>query len=83
MKIDQSFVQDLQLGSKNLTLCKAIIQMAHELGMMVVAEGIETQLQKDLLQQAGCDFGQGYFFARPLLPEDFVAFARTTRCGGD
>ncbi|WP_255435343.1 bifunctional diguanylate cyclase/phosphodiesterase [Rhodoferax sp. BLA1] len=77
LKIDQSFMRDLAPGSKNLTLCKAIIQMAHELGIQVVAEGIETQLQKDLLQEAGCDFGQGYFFAKPLLPEDFLVFARS------
>ncbi|WP_158081236.1 putative bifunctional diguanylate cyclase/phosphodiesterase [Rhodoferax fermentans] len=77
LKIDQSFMRDLAPGSKNLTLCKAIIQMAHELGIQVVAEGIETRLQKDLLQEAGCDFGQGYFFAKPLLPEDFLVFARS------
>jgi diguanylate cyclase (GGDEF)-like protein/PAS domain S-box-containing protein len=76
LKIDKLFMQDLEEGSKNLTLCKAIIQMAHELGMRVIAEGVETQRQKDLLQQAGCDFGQGYFFAKPLLPEDFLALTR-------
>lgn len=73
LKIDQSFMRELEEGSKNLTLCKAIIQMAHELGMQVIAEGIETQHQKDLIQEAGCDFGQGYFFAKPLSPEDFLA----------
>jgi diguanylate cyclase (GGDEF)-like protein/PAS domain S-box-containing protein len=73
LKIDQSFMQELEEGSKNMTLCKAIIHMAHELGMQVIAEGIETQRQKDLIQEAGCDFGQGYFFAKPLLPEDFFA----------
>jgi diguanylate cyclase (GGDEF)-like protein len=75
IKIDQSFMRDLHAGSKNLTLCRAIIRMAHELGMRVVAEGVETQLQRDLLLDAGCDFGQGYFFARPLLPADFLQFA--------
>lgn len=80
LKIDQSFMQDLHEGSKNLTLCKAIIQMAHELGMQVIAEGIETQHQKDLLLQAGCDFGQGYFFAKPLLPDDFLVLAQTDQC---
>ena len=80
LKIDQSFMQNLQEGSKNLTLCKAIIQMAHELGMQVIAEGIETESQKVLLQQAGCDFGQGYFFSKPLLPDDFVALTPNLRC---
>jgi len=77
LKIDQSFMRELDEGSKNWTLCKAIIQMAHELGMRVIAEGVETQAQKDLLQQAGCDFGQGYFFAKPLLPDDFLALTQT------
>lgn len=76
LKIDQSFMKDLRAGSKNLTLCKAIIQMAHELGMRVIAEGIETQEQRDLLLEAGCDFGQGYYFAKPLLPDAFLTNAR-------
>jgi len=74
LKIDQSFVRGLHQGSKDLTLCRAIIRMAHELGMQVIAEGVETKLQKDLLQDAGCDFAQGYFFAKPLLPEDFLRY---------
>ena len=52
-------------GATELALCKAIIVMAHELGMQVVAEGVETGAQRDLLIGAGCDFGQGYLFARP------------------
>ncbi|MFY7906432.1 MAG: bifunctional diguanylate cyclase/phosphodiesterase [Burkholderiaceae bacterium] len=71
LKIDQSFVRNLHPGSKDLALCKATIVMAHELGMKVVAEGIETIEQRDLLIQAGCDFGQGYLFARPLAAADF------------
>jgi EAL domain-containing protein (putative c-di-GMP-specific phosphodiesterase class I) len=79
LKIDQSFMRELGVGSKNLTLCKAIIRMAHELGMRVVAEGIETQLQKDLMTEAGCDFGQGYFFAQPLLAQDFLGYSLNER----
>jgi EAL domain-containing protein (putative c-di-GMP-specific phosphodiesterase class I) len=78
LKIDQSFMRELYPGSKNHTLCKAIIRMAHELGMQVVAEGIENSVQRDLLMQAECDFGQGYLFAKPLLPQDFLELARTT-----
>ncbi|MDE2417267.1 MAG: EAL domain-containing protein [Burkholderiales bacterium] len=76
LKIDQSFVRGLHAGSRNLALCKAIIQLSREMGMQVVAEGIETQAQCDLLTAGGCDFGQGYLFAKPLLPADFEAFAR-------
>jgi EAL domain-containing protein (putative c-di-GMP-specific phosphodiesterase class I) len=68
IKIDQSFVSDLRETSKNMALCRSMIHMAHELGMKVVAEGVESAEQRDLLIQAGCDFGQGYLFAHPLTP---------------
>ena len=76
IKIDQSFVRDLQPNSTNHTLCKAIMAMAHALGLQVVAEGVETAQQRDLLLQAGCDYAQGYWFARPMPAEalaDWVA----------
>ncbi len=76
LKIDQSFVRELHAGSKNHTLCKAIIRMAHELGIKVIAEGIESTLQRDLLMDADCDFGQGYLFAKPLQQQDFLAWVR-------
>ncbi len=66
IKIDPSFVRDLGQDDKSLTLCKAIIGMAHELGMEVIAEGVETVRQRDLLLTAGCDHAQGYFYAPPL-----------------
>jgi diguanylate cyclase (GGDEF)-like protein/PAS domain S-box-containing protein len=78
IKIDQSFVRNLQPGSTALSLCKAIIVMAHELGMRVVAEGVETEMQRDLLLQAGCDHGQGYLFARPMSPAAFEAWMNDT-----
>jgi EAL domain-containing protein (putative c-di-GMP-specific phosphodiesterase class I) len=74
VKIDQSFVRHLIDHSTDLALCKAIIVMAHALGMKVIAEGVETQLQRDLLATAGCDFAQGYFYARPMSEPDFEAF---------
>jgi EAL domain-containing protein (putative c-di-GMP-specific phosphodiesterase class I) len=74
IKIDQSFVRHLAPASTNLALCKAIIVMAHELGIQVVAEGIETEQQRELLTAAGCDYAQGYLFARPMAAADFDAF---------
>ena len=74
LKIDQSFVRHLIAGSTDLALCKAIIAMAHALGIQVIAEGVETELQRDLLAAAGCDYAQGYFFARPMPAKDFEAF---------
>jgi len=68
LKIDQSFVHDLVPGSQHHALSKAIIVMGHELGLKVIAEGIETDDQRAMLQLAGCDFGQGFLFARPIPP---------------
>jgi len=71
LKIDRSFVSNLSEGSDDLVLCEAMIVMAHKLEIQVVAEGIETKQQKELLQRAGCDFGQGYLFSRPVPSEEF------------
>jgi diguanylate cyclase (GGDEF)-like protein/PAS domain S-box-containing protein len=71
LKIDQSFVRNLAVGSDDMALCEAIIVMAHKLGIKVIAEGIETSSQRELLTAAGCDFGQGYLFAKPLPAQEF------------
>jgi diguanylate cyclase (GGDEF)-like protein/PAS domain S-box-containing protein len=76
LKIDQSFVRNLHAASKDLALCKATIVMAHELGLEVVAEGIETEEQRQLLAEAGCDHGQGYLFSRPLGAQAFESWIR-------
>lgn len=72
IKIDKSFVHGIGPGSTGLALCKAIIAMAHEMGLRVVAEGVETELQASLLLKAGCDYGQGYWFSK-ALPADELA----------
>jgi len=69
IKIDKSFVNGIGPGSTGLALCKAIIAMAHEMGLRVVAEGVETELQASLLLKAGCDYGQGYWFSKALPAE--------------
>lgn len=74
LKIDQSFVRNLATHSNDLILCEAIIVMAHKLGIKVVAEGIETQEQLNLLLMAGCDYGQGYLFSKPLSAAEFEQF---------
>lgn len=71
IKIDQSFTRNLADGSDDLVLCEAIIMMAHKLNMKVIAEGVETLEQRDLLIAAGCDYGQGYFFSRPVRANEF------------
>ena len=74
LKIDKSFVANLDSDENNLTLCESIIVMAHKLGLRVVAEGVETTAQRDLLAHAGCDYAQGFLFSGPLAVEDFENF---------
>lgn len=74
IKIDRSFVANLSQDTSDLALCEAIIAMAHKLNMKVVAEGIETELQKNLLMKAECDFAQGYYLSKPLSNKDFEAY---------
>ena len=76
IKIDQAFVKNLKVDSDDLALCEAIIVMAHKLNMKVVAEGVETQEQLNLLLAANCDYGQGYYFSKPIPPEAFVKLIR-------
>lgn len=71
LKIDQSFIRNLAPGSSDMALTEAIIVMAHKLGLKVIAEGVETIEQRDLLIGAGCDFAQGYLFSKPVPPEEF------------
>jgi diguanylate cyclase (GGDEF)-like protein len=74
LKIDQSFVRNLAPGSSDMALSEAIIVMAHKLDLAVIAEGVETVAQRDLLHAAGCDYGQGFLFATPMPPEEFERF---------
>lgn len=71
LKIDRSFVYNLKEDTDNLAVCEAITTMAEKLNLQVVAEGIETQEECDLLKNVGCEFGQGYFFAKPLNANKF------------
>lgn len=71
IKIDKLFISTLAENSDSLILCEAIILMAHKLGMKVIAEGVETRGQRSLLAQAGCDYAQGYLFAKPMPKDEF------------
>ena len=74
LKIDQSFVKRLDTQNGNLAMAEAIVIMGHKMGLSVIAEGVETPDQRDLLSSIGCDFGQGFLFAHPLSPSDFEDF---------
>ncbi|MUM78442.1 EAL domain-containing protein [Pseudodesulfovibrio sp. F-1] len=74
LKIDLSFVRLLEKGPENIEIIRAIVNMAHSLRLRVVAEGIESERQRDLLYSLQCDYGQGYLYARPLPGSEAEAF---------
>ncbi|MDB5800469.1 MAG: diguanylate cyclase [Rhodocyclales bacterium] len=69
LKLDQAFVRDIMTDPDDLAISRAIIAMAHQLRLEVVAEGVETKEQLKLLASAGCRTVQGYLFSRPVAPE--------------
>lgn len=73
LKIDQSFVQNLGTSLHDQVLCEAVVAMAHKLDIKVIAEGVETEVQRDLLAQMGCDYGQGFLFSRAIPAEEFTS----------
>ena len=76
LKIDRSFIQGLANDNTDRAITEAVIAMGHKLGMKIIAEGVETPEQLELLRQAGCDYAQGYLFARPMPPAAFIDYIR-------
>ncbi len=73
LKIDQSFVRNIGIKASDATIIQTIIGMANNLGMEVIAEGVETQEQRDFLESMGCNLYQGYLFGQPVPVEEFVS----------
>jgi EAL domain-containing protein (putative c-di-GMP-specific phosphodiesterase class I) len=69
LKLDKSFVRDLEQDADDRALSSAVIGIGRSLGLTVVAEGVETAGQRDLLLTMGCDAAQGWLFGRPMAPE--------------
>lgn len=77
VKIDQAFIHDLSVSQSDRAIVKGIIQMAHGLGLHVIAEGVETEGQADFLREQGCDEMQGYLLGKPCPAEDLVEALRS------
>lgn len=81
LKLDRSFVSELERDDDAAAIIRAVIGLAHSIGIKVVAEGVETQAQSEFLTTAGCDVGQGYLFAKPmtgtLVPDFLSRWARS------
>lgn len=74
IKIDRSFVKDLHRDADDAAICAAILAMSRQLGLRVVAEGVETRSQLDFLRRHGCHHIQGFLFSRPLAADEFLRF---------
>jgi len=76
LKVDQSFVRGALVNSSDAAIVRWVVQLAAELGLRVVAEGVETKEQLDFVTRAGCAEAQGYFFSRPIPAEQFAELLR-------
>jgi len=74
LKLDHSFVRDIEVDPNDAAICVATIALAHNLGLTIVGEGVETEAQRDFLLHHECDYLQGYYFAKPMPPEDMTKF---------
>jgi len=81
VKIDRSFITALERGSDERAVVRSIIMLAHDLGLVALAEGVETAAQRDALVELGCDQAQGYWFGRPLPANQLVLAPSTIRLG--
>ena len=79
IKLDRSFVNDIDTEPGGRAICSATVAMAHALGIKVVAEGVETEIQRDFLMALGCDYLQGWLFSKALPPDEFAALLLKSR----
>ncbi len=77
LKVDSSFIRDIPQNREDRAITEAIIAMGRTLSLTVIAEGVETKEQEAFLRDHNCDQSQGYYFSKPISPEDFVSFMKT------
>ncbi|MEK7734925.1 MAG: EAL domain-containing protein, partial [Pseudomonadota bacterium] len=80
LKVDQSFVRDIATDPDDAAIVRAIITMAHALGIQTIAEGVETREQLAFLRENSCDAMQGYYFSRPVPGDEITAMLHAKRC---
>lgn len=76
LKLDRTFVKDIDTSREDAAICSATIVLAHSLGLDLVAEGVETEAQRDYLKNLGCDLFQGFLYSKPLPADQLVPFLR-------
>jgi diguanylate cyclase (GGDEF)-like protein/PAS domain S-box-containing protein len=77
LKIDREFMRDVQRGQGDAAIFRSIVQLGHSLGLYVIAEGVETAADRELVEQQQCDGMQGYHFGRPMRGEDVASWLRS------
>ena len=81
LKIDRSFINDIVQDADSQAIVKSIIAMARQLGIKTIGEGVETFEQSKILKAAGCDYAQGYYYAKPMPGDEFLKFVAHNRAG--
>lgn len=79
IKVDREFIKDIPEHIDDMEITAAIISMAHRLRMKVVAEGVETETQKQFLKEQGCDIGQGYLYSRPVPQSQILSMINSIK----
>ena len=74
LKMDKAFIRNIKPGNKDMKLVELVLEIAKNLEVPVVAEGVETEEEYKMLKDAGCDIIQGYYFSKPIPPEEFKKY---------
>ena len=76
LKMDMKFIRNMQKDEKSMKLVELVVDIAEYLQVPVIAEGVETEEQLRILKEMGCDIIQGYYFSKPVPPDEFETFIR-------
>jgi EAL domain-containing protein (putative c-di-GMP-specific phosphodiesterase class I) len=82
IKVDRSFIQGVEREGKDAAIAANVVSLAHALGLVAIAEGVESEGQLDSMRELDCDLAQGFLLARPAPPEEIGALLLSKRAGG-